>query len=474
MIRESRLFIANEWTDGAASTPLYDKFSGEHVANVHEASQEQVRRALEWIADGHQRAALSPYQRYTVLSRAAAALRADRARFVDLVVTDTGFTVADAEREVDRAVETLTLCAEECKRLNGEVVPFDGAPGVVGRYAITLRRPLGVVCAITPFNSPLNTLIHKVGPAIAAGNAVVIKPASYTPLTAAAVVDLLLDAGLPPELVALLNGSGGTVGRWLLESPIPQFYAFTGSTEVGEQIQRTVGLRRTQLELGSLASTIVCADANLSRAVPLCVNAAFRKAGQVCTSIQRLYVEDSVFDDVTSAFVAELAQRVVGDPRAPGAFVGPVISTKDADRIESWISAAVAGGARILHGGGREGNVIQPTVLADVPPDADLFCREVFGPVVSVVPFDTLEKALAEVDATPYGLAAGIFTSNIGKALRAAERLRMGSVHINETSSSRVDLMPYGGVKLSGIGLEGPRYAIAEMSELRLVSFGPP
>jgi succinate-semialdehyde dehydrogenase/glutarate-semialdehyde dehydrogenase len=473
-VRQAQLFLGGSWVDGVSTSELRDKYDDRHLADVHEAGREQVDAALDGVARAQQRRVLAPYERYRVLSGAARLVAARRDAFADAVVADAGFTITDAEREVDRAVQTLELSAEEAKRIHGEVVPLDGAPGASGRHAFTIRRPLGVVCAITPFNSPLNTVAHKVGPALAAGNGVVLKPASYTPLSAGLLVGVLLEAGLPEDLIALVHGSGGTVGQWLLESPVPSFYAFTGSTEVGEHLHRTVGLRRTQLELGSLSSTIVCDDADLARAVPLCVNAAFRKAGQVCTSVQRLYVHQGVLAEFLDALTAEVSGRVAGDPRQRDTFVGPVISAREADRIASWISAAAEGGASVVTGGTRRGGVIEPAVLTDVEADMDLMCREVFGPVVSVRPFAELDRAITEINDTPFGLAAGIFTADLGRALTAAETLRMGSVHINETSSSRVDLMPYGGVKKSGMGVEGPRYAIEEMTEQRLITLGRP
>lgn len=472
-MRQARLLIDGEWVDGASTTELRDKYDGSVIAEVHEADREQVERALAGVAEAQATVKWPHYQRYEVLTRAAELVQ-QRSDLVDAIVDDTGFTVADAEREVARAVQTLTISGEEAKRIHGEMVPMHGAPGGDGRLAFTVRHPVGVVAAITPFNSPLNTVAHKVAPALAAGNGVVLKPAAYTPLSAGILAEVLIEAGMPRRLLAVLNGGGSTVGEWLLQSPVPAFYAFTGSTEVGKHIRAAVGLRKTQLELGSLASTIVCADADLDRAATACVGAAFRKAGQVCTSIQRLYVERAVLDDFAGRLSAELGGRAVGNPRQQGGFVGPVISEKDADRIESWIQQAHEKGADVVAGGTREGQVIAPTVLANVDPAADVFSQEVFGPVVNLVPFDDFDATLADVNDTPYGLAAGIFTSNIGRALQAADTLRMGSVHINETSSSRVDLMPYGGVKESGAGVEGPRYAIEEMTEQRLVTMGRP
>jgi acyl-CoA reductase-like NAD-dependent aldehyde dehydrogenase len=474
-VRKAQLFYGGEWTDGESVLELRDKFSGEPVAEVHEASVAQVTEALEGVARGQEEHRLTPYERYEVLSRTAGILGDRHAEFVETVIQDTGFTLADARREVDRAVQTLLISGEEAKRIHGEMVPWDSAPGSAqDRYAFTVRRPLGVVCAITPFNSPLNTLVHKVAPALAAGNSVIVKPASYTPLSAGLLTSALLEAGLPEDLIAVVTGGGGTVGQTLLESQVPAFYAFTGSTEVGEHIQRTVGLRKTQLEMGSLSSTLVCDDADVGKAARLSVFAGFRKAGQVCTSVQRLYVQTGVLPEFVQALQDVLTTQQAGDPRDEKTLVGPVISQRDADRIESWINAAVDGGASVLAGGKRQGQVIEPTVLSDVTLDMDVLCREIFGPVLSVRPFDDLDEAIVEINDTPYGLSAGIFTADIGRALTATERLRMGSVHVNETSSNRIDLMPYGGVKRSGMGIEGPKYAIEEMTEHRLITLARP
>lgn len=469
-MRQARLFMAGDWCDGDSVEPLPDKYSGETVAEVHYPSRPQTEAALAALADAQARIRWTPYERYQVLARASELLaeRADEA--AKTVVTDSGFTLGDARREVARAAQTLLLCGEEAKRLAGEMVPIEGAPGVTDRLAFTVYHPLGVVCAITPFNSPLNTVLHKVGPALAAGNAVLLKPASQTPLTGALVIELLLAAGAPPELLALLNGEGRTVGQWLLESQVPAFYAFTGSTEVGEHIHRTIGLRRAQLEMGSISSTIICDDADLDRCLPLCVNAAFRKAGQVCTSVQRLYAHEAVMTDVLTGLAKLLNGKKVGDPGDPDTFVGPLISPDEARRVESWTNAATGQGAEVVAGGHRDSAVVSPTVLAGVTPDMTVMAREIFGPVVVVRKFGELEPAIDEINDTPYGLAAGIFTRDLDRALTAAQRLRMGSVHINETSSSRVDLMPYTGVKASGLGKEGPWWAIREMSEERLIT----
>jgi acyl-CoA reductase-like NAD-dependent aldehyde dehydrogenase len=469
---EIRPFISGAYEDGDAIAPVENKYTGARAALVHTAGKTQVNRAVQAVAQAQESASLAPYRRYEILTAAAGLLAERRQAFIDAIMLDTGFPAADAAKEVERAQQTLLISGEEAKRIKGEMVPIDATPGGSRRLAFTLRRPVGVICAITPFNSPLNTVLHKVAPALAAGNGVVLKPSLYTPVTADLMLRLLLDAGVPEKLISVLHGEGSQVGQWLLENTVPGFYAFTGSTAVGLQIRKTIGVRRAQLELGSLSSTIVCADADLERAAALCVNAAFRKAGQVCTSVQRLYIHQSIVADFAAAMTAELAPRQAGDPSDPKTFVGPVISNGDAERIEAWVDAAVADGASVAYGGGRSGRVVNPVVLADVTPAMKVMATEVFGPVVSLRPFTDLNEAIAEVNDTPYGLSAGVFTSDITSALAAADRLRFGTVHINETSSARVDLLPFGGVKASGEGREGPAYAVAEMTEERLVTIG--
>ncbi len=467
----TQLWIDGEWVDGDAGTAsLEQKYTGEVLAEVAQASPDQVVRAVASLHEAHRQEVIPPYRRFEILSRASALVAERQDEIRDLIVAESGFTRGDADGEIARATQTLRLSAEEATRLTGEMVPLDGAPGVSGRLGFTMRYPVGVVCAITPFNSPLNTVSHKVGPAIAAGNAVVLKPATATPLTAAALVEILLEAGLPPRHIALVHGGGKQVGAPLFEDERIGFYTFTGSTEVGRIIQQSVGLRRTQLELGSLSSTIVCADADLDTAVERCVSASFRKAGQVCTSVQRLYVDAAISEDFETRLTDAIGQLTVGDPSDPATFVGPLISEPEALRVESWVQGAADAGARVLAGGERDGRIVAPTLLTDVGPDMQVMCDEVFGPVVSLRPYDDLGATIDEINDTPYGLAAGIFTQDVGVALTAAERLRVGSVHVNQTSSSRIDLMPYGGVKDSGFGHEGPKYAAREMTEERLVT----
>lgn len=464
------LLIGGRWIAGRHRFAVVDKFDGSLLAEVAEASAQDVDEAIRVTEAAFGKGAPPPVERARILSRTAELIAERKAAFTQAIVAETGFTVADAGGEIDRTVVTLKLCAEEATRLVGDTVSFAATAGQHERIGFTMRFPLGIVCAITPFNSPLNTVVHKIGPALAAGNAVILKPSGFTPLTAALLCEALLDAGLPEGLLALLHGLDPKVGELLLDAQQIGFYSFTGSTRVGRIIQQKAGLRRTQLELGSIASTLVCADADLDRALPRIANATFRKAGQVCTSIQRLYVEDAVVGEVTERLVEAARAMPAGDPRDPRTRVGPMISEESAKRAESWIGEAVQAQARLLTGGTRDRSVLEPTVLSDVGRGLKVLEQEVFAPLISVLPFSSLDEAVAHANGTPFGLAAGIFTRDIDRAIRAARHLRFGSVHINETSSSRGDAMPFGGVKDSGYGHEGPRYAIREVTEERLVT----
>jgi succinate-semialdehyde dehydrogenase/glutarate-semialdehyde dehydrogenase len=299
---------------------------------------------------------------------------------------------------------------------------------------------------------------------------VVIKPSEFTPLTAVELCKALIDAGLPPQLLALVHGDGAVLGPQLLADQRIAFYAFTGSTRVGKLIQSAAGLRRTQLELGSIASTIVCADANIDLAIPKILNAGFRKAGQVCTSVQRLYVARQIADEFVSTLVAVTQKVKAGDPADPTTMIGPMISEQHAKRAKAWVDEAVAAGAQLLTGGQRHGTVLVPTVLTKVNKDMKVVCEEIFAPVMSVIEFDGIDDAVAQANAQPFGLSVGLFTSNLHTAFAAARALRFGGVHVNEASSARVDAMPFGGVKDSGFGWEGPAYAIREMTEERLMT----
>ena len=466
------LWIDGRWQAGTGLLPVVHKYSGEMLAEVVEATAADVAAAVAAARRAAERP-LSPRRRYDVLQAAAGLVAAQQTDLARLIAREAGKPLKDASTEVARAAETLTLSAEEAKRIAGEGVPVEASPGGEDRLAFTLRVPVGVVAAITQFNFPLNLVVHKVGPALAAGNAVVLKPATATPLAAIRLCEILAAAGLPAGYLSLVVGPGATTGEALLAHPGVDLFTFTGSPAVGQHVKERTGLRRVTLELGNSSPNIVCADADLQRAADALARRAHGSAGQTCISVQRIYVQEAVADDFTRLLREATSRLVVGDPEDPATDVGPMISEAEAERAHAWVQEAVAGGARVICGGSRRGALMAPTLLTGVRPQMKVVCREVFAPVASVVPFAALDEAIAAANDTPYGLQAGVYTGSLATALEAARRLQFGGVIINDTSSFRADLMPYGGVKGSGMGREGPRYAVAEMTETRVVVVRP-
>jgi acyl-CoA reductase-like NAD-dependent aldehyde dehydrogenase len=444
-------------------------FDGRLLATLPDATDEDVDAAVAAAVETMRERPLAPFERYRILARASR-LVAERAEdFARLIVAEAGKPVRDARGEVARAVQTILLCAEEAKRLGGEVVPFDATPGSEHRIGFTLPTPVGPVCAITPFNAPLNQLNHKVPTALAAGCSVVLKPAELTPLSAIRLVETLHEAGLPAGWVNLVLGDR-RVGQRLLEDQRLAAYSFTGSVAVGRHIRATVGLRRTVLELGNNSPNIVHRDADLDHAARAIAASGFAYAGQLCISAQRVLVQRDVHD----AFVARLAERAralrVGDPALETTDVGPMIDDAAAQRARRVIEQTVAAGATIVAGGGADGRLVAPTVLDGVTPDMRIACEEAFAPVLAVVTYDTLDEAVAIANGTRYGLQAAVFTESLDVALHLARRIEAGSVMVNEGSHFRIDQMPFGGIKDSGLGREGVRYAIEEFTAPRLVA----
>jgi glyceraldehyde-3-phosphate dehydrogenase (NADP+) len=403
---------------------------------------------------------------------AAARLVDGRAEeFAVTIAREGSKTIREARKEVARAVNTLTLSAEEGRRILGETIPFDTMPGSENRWGYYYRFPIGVIAAITPFNDPLNLVAHKVGPALVSGNAVVVKPATATPLSALKLGEALLEGGFPPRALSVLTGPGEPVGEALVADERVRMISFTGGIEAGRRIARIAGLKKIGMELGSNSPVIVLADADLERAVELTISGAFWAAGQNCIGVQRVLVERSIYDEFERRF-AERARRVRTGPKLdPSTDMGPMISVVEAERVERWVREAREKGARVLAGGGRRGAVMEPTVLAGVPQGAAVDCREVFGPVVSLYPVDDLDQAIDRANAVDFGLHAAIFTRDVDRAHRAIRRLEAGGVIVNDSTDYRLDAMPFGGVKGSGLGREGIRFALQEMTEPKVVCF---
>lgn len=465
------LLVGGDWAEGSGGHLLEVRapYGGQLLATLAESTPAEVDAAIAEAAATFARGELSPHERGRILRRAAELISERAEQFAASVVSEAGKPLRDARAEVARAVLTFELCAQEATRLGGEVVPVEGTPGSENRSAFTISRPAGVVCAITPFNGPVNQLSHKVPTAIAAGCTVVVKPAEVTPLSAIMLVQTMIDAGLPPGHVTMVQGRGETVGQQLLEDPRFAVYSFTGSTAVGSHIRRTVGLRKTLLELGNNSANLVHFDADLSLAARSLARSLSVYAGQVCISAQRILVHERVFDDFAQLLTEHVTALRVGDPSDESTDVGPMISEEAAERAERWVKEAVAEGAELLCGGSRDGQFLQPAVLARPDAESALACQEAFAPVAVLIPYGTLGEAVEIANSTEYGLQAGIFTRSLDVALAAAKRLEVGGVIVNDASSYRVDSMPYGGIKQSGTGREGVRYAIEEMTDPRLI-----
>lgn len=454
--------------------PLHAPYDGRLLTHISMADPSDVTAAIAGAeaAFRHMRR-LPAHRRAEILLRVADGLARRKEELARLVALEAGKPIRTARAEIDRAIQTYRFSAEEAKRIGGETLPMDAAPGGEGRIGFTWREPLGVVVAITPFNFPVNLVAHKLGPAFAAGNTVVLKPAEQTPLSALVVAELFQEAGLPDGALQVVTGSGSELSDALITDPRVKKVTFTGSSAVGKAIKAKVGLRKCTLELGSNSAVIVEPDVPLEAVVPRCVEGAFSYAGQVCISVQRIYVHEAVYEPFCAAFVERTRRLVVGDPLDEATDVGPMIREAKAERIAAWIEEAVKQGARVLCGGGRRGALVEPTVLVDVTPEMKVQCQEAFAPVVSIVPYHELDEAIALVNRSAYGLNVGLYTQNLSKAFAAARVLEAGAVILNDIPTFRADHMPYGGVKESGYGREGVKYAIQEMTELKLVVVKP-
>jgi acyl-CoA reductase-like NAD-dependent aldehyde dehydrogenase len=453
-----------------AALEVIDKFTGEIIRTLPIAEAAAVDAAVGRAQRAFSAWAATPaHRRSAILLGAAERIRARSEEFTTLIAREAGKAWKYAAGEVARSVETFTFAGEEAKRIHGETVPMDASAFGEGRVGFYVRAPLGVVSAITPFNFPLNLVAHKVGPALAAGNTLVLKPAEETPLTAILMAECFRDAGLPDGVMELVHGPGEVTGDALVRHPGPAKVSFTGSPPVGAHILKVAGLKRVTLELGNNSGTIVEPDASLDQAVPRTVMSAFANSGQVCISLQRLYVHDAIADAFLERFVAATRALKIGNPLDRDCDVGPMISDEAADRAETWILEAIDEGARALTDVRRDGRMLWPVVLTDTRPDMKVMCREAFAPLVSVVRYRNFENGLAMLADSPYGLQAGIYTNDLKKAFRAVAALDVGGVMVNDTSIFRVDHMPYGGNRMSGIGREGVRFAIEEMTNLKLV-----
>ncbi|MEV7767843.1 aldehyde dehydrogenase family protein [Microbacterium sp. NPDC086615] len=449
---------------------VYDKFSGDVVAALPQNDVDGARDALaRAVAAAPAAAKTARHERAAVLERAARILDERSENVAHLIVTEAGKTIRQARKEVSRAINTLKLSAHEATANAGEVIPFESFPGGEGRRGWFSREPLGVIVAITPYNDALNLVAHKIGPAIAGGNTVVLKPSPHTPLTAQLMVDVLVEAGLPDDVITVVRGDR-SVAQALVSAREVRLVSFTGGFATGRAIAAAAGIKRLAMELGGNAPVIVFADADLDSAVSACVSGAFWAAGQNCIGAQRLLVQREMYERFVAAFVEATGRLVHGDPREETTDIGPMISASAAHAARQTVLDAVAAGAHLRIGGTVEGSVMAPTVLTDVPRTCTVWTEEVFAPVVVIEPFDSEEAAIEAANDSEYALQAGVFTQNLSRALRVADAIEAGGVMVNDSSDYRLDAMPFGGAKYGSMGREGVRFAYEEMTQPKVIS----
>ena len=467
-VTERKLLVGGEWIETGQWQEVRSPFSGEVVARVPKAGAQETRRAID-AAEAAMRDPLPRHRRAEILVKVAGALGRRHEEIARIVSDEAGKPMKAARVEVSRAMSTYTFAAVEARKLTGETIPMDASQAGEGKIALTIREPAGIVGAISPFNFPLNLVAHKIAPALAAGCAVVLKPAGQTPVSALVLAELETEAGLPPGWLNVLVGPSAEIGDVLVEDERVKVITFTGSSGVGWKLRERAPRKRVNLELGNSTPLIVEADADVEAAASATAQHGFSFAGQSCISIQRVYVHDHVYEDFVSRLIPKVEVLVLGDPADDETDVGPVIDRDARERILDWIGEARNAGAEVLTGGELEGEVIRPTVIANAGAELQVSCEEVFGPVVTVNRYSSLGDAIELANGTKYGLQGGIFTKSLDTALRAAQELEFGGVTINEAPTFRADQMPYGGVKDSGNTREGPAYAVREFTEERLV-----
>ncbi|MBN8251838.1 aldehyde dehydrogenase family protein [Priestia flexa] len=467
-VKQYGLYVDGEWIETKKEMNVLDKYTQETAAKVSVAEKHHVDQAVQGAKQAL-KTSFSPYTRYEVLMKVAELLVARKEEFAQVLAIEVGKPIRESRGEVERAAQTLQLSAEEAKRIHGDGVPVESAAGSENRMAFTVRVPVGVIAAITPFNVPLNLVCHKIGPALAAGNTVVLKPAEVTPICALKLAALFQEAGLPTGRLQIVTGDGEQIGTWLLDNPDVNMFTFTGSPRVGELIRSKAGLRKVALELGNNSATVVHSDANIEQAASLISQKSFNNAGQVCISVQRVYVHQEVYTTFIEKLKEKTQQLVVGNPMSEETDIGPMIRLKEVERVDAWVQEAKSQGAIIEVGGKANGSFYAPTILTNVKDNMKVCRQEIFGPVVAVAIYTEIDEVIARVNDSEYGLQAGLFTNDLSFAMKAAREIEVGGLIVNDASAYRVDHMPYGGVKNSGSGKEGPKYAIEEMTEERII-----
>ncbi len=471
-MEKKHLWMNGTWKEAKRYLPLQSPYSGETIAEIGQATAEDARQAIEYAHSAFQQYKDTPaYVRSDILKKAVQLLDERKEEAARIAAMEAAKPIKAARAEMVRTLQTYQFAAEEAKRINGERIPMDAAVGGENRVGFTMRMPMGVISAITPFNFPFNLVAHKVGPAIASGNAIVLKPSEQTPLSALFLAELFQQAGLPDGVLNIIPGTGSELGEVLTTHPLVKKITFTGSVEVGKLIRKQAEFRKVTLELGSNSALIVDEGVDAERFIDRVVEGSFSYNGQVCISIQRIYVHQSMYETFLRLFIERTKRLAVGSPLDEHTDITAVINRKSLERLQSWVDEAVKEGAKIECGGSIEGRVMMPTILTNVPNHAKVIQLEVFGPIVSVMPYGHMEEAVRRVNDSRYGLNAGVYTNDIHRAFYCVRHIEAGGVLINDIPTYRLDHMPYGGWKDSGIGREGVRFAIAEMMEEKFVSF---
>jgi acyl-CoA reductase-like NAD-dependent aldehyde dehydrogenase len=469
-----KMFVAGEWRSGTTEAEVRSPYTGEVLDTVPVATVDDVDQAIFSAEQGAQvMAALPAYRRAEILHRVANIVEANIAELAKTITSEEGKPLSEATLEATRVPPLFRLCAEEAGRIYGEVLPMDSADYGMGRLGFTLLEPCGIVAAVTPFNFPARLVVFKVGPAIAAGNSVVLKPASATPLTALLLVRYLLEAGLPESAIQALCGPGPIVGEAICADRRIRKVSFTGSKDVGERIAKSAGLKRITCEMGSNVAVVVLDDADVKESARAIARDGYSNGGQVCISAQRVVVSERVGRDLVADILERVDRLIPGDPMQTKTTLGPLISEREADRVVSWIDEARASGAQVLRGGGRTGALVEPAVVLEPSIESRIWREELFGPGIAVRSVANEKDALRVANDTRYGLAVSVFTRDLDRALHFARELHSGVVHINHGPNWRADFMPYGGVGDSGYGKEGVKYSIAEMTETKMVVIHP-
>ena len=467
-----KMLIGGKWVDKKKKIDVLNPYDNSLVDTVPFGTTVDIDKAIKIAQKGYEiNRNLPAHKRISILKKTADIMQLRYDELAITIATEGSKTITEARKEVGRAINTITISAEEARRIDGETIPFDSAEGSENRVGYYYRFPIGIIAAITPFNDPLNLVAHKLGPAIAGGNSVVLKPATVTPLSALKLAECLLDAGLPSEILSVVTGHGHEIGDALVSDERIRMVSFTGGVEAGKRVASKAGLKKIGMELGSNSPVIVLEDCEIDKAVESCVSGAFWAVGQNCIGVQRIYIQDSIYHDFRDKFIDRTKAYKVGYQLDESTDMGPMITENEAIRVIEWVDDAKKKGANLLIGGTRKGSLVQPTVFEKMPPTAKLDCQEVFGPVVTLYSVKNLDEAVGKSNNVDYGLHGAIFTNNLNNAFYAIKNMEVGSVIVNDSTDYRVDLMPFGGVKKSGLGREGIKFALQEMTEPKVVCF---